>query len=196
MGSTCGADADKSALRAEYLRARERTGAFGALNLDERILQRLRSLDVFASAGMVLLHVSLPGEVDTRTLAEELWAQGRRVAVPLGQLGELRFCEVSSWDDLEPDGLGGLVAKGSEADVLTPGQLVGSVCLVPGLVFDADGYRVGEDDGLYDRFLWYYPGEKIGLARSMELSSNPLPHGGQDVPVDVLVTDARVWHCR
>jgi 5-formyltetrahydrofolate cyclo-ligase len=32
-------------------------------------------------------------------------------------------------------------------------------------------------------------GEKLGLARSMQVSSNPLPRGVHDIHVDTLVTD-------
>ena len=50
--------------------------------------------------------------------------------------------------------------------------------------------------GYYDRFLQFYPGDKIALARSTQVSSNPLPAESCDVPVDFIVTDSGVWHCR
>ena len=96
--------------------------------------------------------------------------------------------ELSSAEMLEPP---------EEAPALTnPAQLVGSVCLVPGLVFDGAGHRIGYGGGFYDRFLAFYPGEKIGLARTTMLSSNPLPTDGHDVPVDFIATEGSVWSCR
>lgn len=197
MGSTCGTDAGKSALRAEYLRVRERVDAVAATELDSRIHARLASLDLFAEAGLVLLQVSQGGEVDTRHVAEVLWSEGRRVAAACcGACGNLGFREVWSWDDLREGDDGRMVPGKGAGHVLEAPELVGSVCLVPGLVFDAEGYRVGNDDGAYDRFLPFYPGDKLAMARSMELSSNPLPHEAAEVPVDVIVTDQFVWHCR
>ena len=75
-------------------------------------------------------------------------------------------------------------------------DLLGSVCLVPGLVFDSAGHRIGYGGGYYDRFLQFYPGDKIALARSTQVSSNPLPTESCDVPVDFIVTDSCVWNCR
>ena len=75
-------------------------------------------------------------------------------------------------------------------------ELEESVCLVPGLVFDSKGYRVGYGAGYYDNFLSHYRGTKIGLARTMQLSGNPLPSDPHDVPVDVIVSDGAVWMCR
>ena len=56
--------------------------------------------------------------------------------------------------------------------------------------------RLGLGGGYYDRFLQFYPGDKIALARSTQVSSNPLPTGSCDVPVDFIVTDSCVWNCR
>ena len=40
-----------------------------------------------------------------------------------------------------------------------------------------------------------YPGLKVGLVRTLRISSNPLPHDDHDVPMDVLVSDGSVWMC-
>ncbi|SDC37696.1 5-formyltetrahydrofolate cyclo-ligase, partial [Parafannyhessea umbonata] len=71
-----------------------------------------------------------------------------------------------------------------------------SVCLVPGLVFDAEGHRIGYGAGYYDNFLAGYAGTKVGLARGIQISSNPLPHDDHDVAVDVIVSDGAIWRCR
>ncbi|MGN0075726.1 MAG: 5-formyltetrahydrofolate cyclo-ligase, partial [Parafannyhessea sp.] len=71
-----------------------------------------------------------------------------------------------------------------------------SICLVPGLVFDAEGYRIGYGAGYYDDFLAGYPGLKVGLARTMQISGNPLPRDAHDVPVDAIVSDGAVWRAR
>ena len=55
---------------------------------------------------------------------------------------------------------------------------------------------MGYGGGYYDRFLAFYPGDKIGLARTAMLSSNPLPTDGHDIPVDFIATEGAVWSCR
>ena len=55
---------------------------------------------------------------------------------------------------------------------------------------------MGYGAGYYDEFLPYYPGDKVGLIRSVQVSSNPLPREEHDIPVDVLVTEGSIWYCR
>ena len=56
----------------------------------------------------------------------------------------------------------------------------------------ADGYRVGYGGGYYDRFLAQAPrAVRVGLGLEVQVVPS-VPHGPQDLPVDVLVTDARV----
>ena len=64
--------------------------------------------------------------------------------------------------------------------------------VVPAVVWGEDGYRVGYGGGYYDRFLARLEGARsIGLGLEMQVVPR-VPHGPNDVPVEVLVTDARV----
>lgn len=198
MASSYGTDADKGALRQGYLSARRNLPERAKAVLDEQIHSTLAHFDVFGDAELVLAYVSFENEVDTRAVIEGLLASGRRVGVPLvdARTHDIAFYEISSLDELVPGFHGILEPVPSEAALLETEDFFGSVCLVPGLVFDAQGHRVGYGGGCYDRFLWHYPGDKIALARTMQVSSNPLPIESFDVPVDFIVTEHQVWHCR
>lgn len=197
MASSYGTDADKSSLRSNYLSVRGTVPAASRARSDERVRRALAGLRYFAEAPVVLTYVSFGPEVDTRALAAGLLAEGRRVAVPRCDPArrKMAFCEISSLDCLEP-GAHGILEPPVDAPALTVPQMVRSVCLVPGLVFDAAGFRVGYGGGYYDRFLPFYPGHKVGLARTTMISSNPLPHDGLDVPMDFIATEGVVWNCR
>lgn len=69
------------------------------------------------------------------------------------------------------------------------------VVVVPGLLFDPRGYRIGYGGGFYDAALPRYcpPGKAIGVAFDFQLGSE-LPNVAHDVAVDVVVTDTRVLH--
>lgn len=196
MASSYGTDADKSALRREYLTMREAWPQTSQDVVDSRVRARLWGHPYFQEAKLVLSYVSVASEVDTRAIIEGAWAAGKRVAVPrCTEDGSLEFFEITSFGELAPGTKGILEPVAPSSEALTYPEMVGSVCLVPGLVFDGDGYSIGYGGGYYDSFLKLYPGDKIGLARSMQLSSNPLPHDVYDIPVDVLVSDAAVWNC-
>ena len=196
VASSYGTDADKSSLRSNYLRVRRTIPARLRLSSDEAIRSALRGFDVFRRAPIVLTYVSFGPEVDTRALIGELLAEGRRVAVPRveRETHKMVFCEIGSLDELSP-GTMNILEPPADAPALTVPQMVFTCCLVPGLVFDGAGHRVGYGGGYYDRFLSFYPGNKIGLARVTQLSSNPLPVGEHDVPVDFLVSEGTVWGC-
>ena len=197
MASSYGTDADKSSLRAGYLSARRAIPSEDKAGSDVAIHAVLADFEIFSEAPLVLAYVSFGAEVDTHALVSRLLSEGRRVAVPRCNEAEhtMDFCEISGLDELYP-GAHGILEPAAEAPALGVAELAGSVCLVPGLVFDAGGYRVGYGGGYYDRFLAFYPGDKIALARTTQVSSNPLPHDGFDVPVDFLVTETGVWACR
>lgn len=198
MASSYGTDADKSSLRSNYLTARRRIDPATKAALDARILERLAGFGIYADAALVLAYVSYGNEVDTRAVIESALASGKRVAVPrvLPHKHKMDFYEIDGMDDLAEGFKGILEPKRGLCSPLGTVDLLGSVCLVPGLVFDAAGHRIGYGGGYYDRFLQFYPGDKIALARSTQVSSNPLPTESRDVPVDFIVTDHGVWHCR
>jgi 5-formyltetrahydrofolate cyclo-ligase len=59
--------------------------------------------------------------------------------------------------------------------------------LVPAIVFDQQGYRIGYGGGYYDFFLAQHPGAlKIGVGFPIQLVEK-LPHEPHDIPVDRLV---------
>lgn len=198
MASSYGTDADKSSLRSNYLTARRRIDPATKSALDARILERLAGFGIYADAELVLAYVSYGNEVDTRAVIESALASGKRVAAPrvLPLKHKMDFYEIGGMDDLTEGFKGILEPRRGVSSPLGTADLLGSVCLVPGLVFDAEGHRIGYGGGYYDRFLQFYPGDKIALARSTQVSSNPLPAESCDVPVDFIVTDSGVWNCR
>ena len=66
------------------------------------------------------------------------------------------------------------------------------VVIVPAAVWAEDGFRVGYGGGYYDRFLDLIPrASRLGLGLELQVVPG-VPHGSHDLPVDVLITEARV----
>ncbi len=198
MASSYGTDADKSSLRSNYIQARRRVDPATKAVVDAQVRSRLESFDLYREAPLVLAYVSYNNEVDTLAVIESALASGKRVGVPRvnAKAHTMAFFEIASVGDLTK-GYRGILEPGAELDSpLSTTDFIGSVCLVPGLVFDAEGHRIGYGGGYYDRFLPFYPGDKVALARATQVSSNPLPSEPYDVPVDFIVTENGVWNCR
>lgn len=68
--------------------------------------------------------------------------------------------------------------------------------LIPGLVFNKNGSRLGKGKGFYDKTLSTYPGIKVGIGFSFQVSVTPLPTENHDVRMDYLLTETGFIDCR
>ncbi len=94
-------------------------------------------------------------------------------------------------DDVESDlicGYKGIPEPRDRSRIVSPASI--EVALIPGVVFDRCGNRLGYGAGFYDRFLTLEAPQaiRIGLAFSCQLAEKipSLPH---DVPMDMVVTE-------
>ena len=106
----------------------------------------------------------------------------------------LEFVAITSLDQLIAAPFG-LLEPPKELPALTEEQMNASICIVPALLVDIKGYRLGYGAGFYDRFLSTYPGKKICLAYQQNLSRTMLPHTTFDVAVDEVITESEVLTC-
>ncbi len=178
----------KNALRRRYKERRRLMTQTRKAMADHRIAVRLRSLTSYRRAKTVLVYVSMPIEVDTREIIRRALSDGKRVAVPRCVPGtrEMEFYLIDSLDSLLPGTFDVLEPVPDPAHLLT--DFSHSICVVPALACDREGYRLGYGGGYYDRFLRDYPGEKVLILYKCCLVPH-LWHGRYDVPVDRIVTE-------
>lgn len=186
---------EKQRLREERLAARETLSEQERCALDESITQKLLETPEYAEAATVLTYVSVSSEVSTRMFIEGALRDGKTVAVPRC-LPEhrLEFVAIASLDQLAPAPFN-LLEPPKDLSALTVSQMDNSICIVPALLVDTKGYRLGYGAGFYDRFLSTYPGKKICLAYKQNLSKTELPHTEFDVAVDMVITESDVLTC-
>ena len=186
---------EKQRLREERLAAREALSEQERSVLDDRITQKLLATSEYAEATTVLTYVSVSSEVSTRMFIECALRDEKTVAVPRCLPGHcLEFVAITSLDQLIAAPFG-LLEPPKELPALTEEQMDASICIVPALLVDTKGYRLGYGAGFYDRFLSTYPGKKICLAYQQNLSQTMLPHTEFDVAVDMVITESDVLAC-
>ena len=186
---------EKQRLREERLAAREALSEQERSVLDDRITQKLLATSEYAEATTVLTYVSVSSEVSTRMFIECALRDGKTVAVPRC-LPEhcLEFVAIASLEQLVAAPFN-LLEPAKELPALTEDQKNNSICIVPALLVDTKGYRLGYGAGFYDRFLSTYPGKKICLAYQQNLSRTMLPHTAFDIAVDLVITESDVLTC-
>ena len=175
--------------RRRELRARRRAiAASRDLAADGRrltghALELLTTADRYAPLTLTC-YEPLPVEPDVSDLLERAYRLGMRVLVPI-TLPDLDL----DWAQWSPEGLGDPLGKDAIADV--------DVAFIPGLSVDADGTRMGQGGGCYDKAL-----PRIGSGAPVVCVLHPeedrtepaLPREAHDVPVDaVLTADGVRW---
>ena len=163
--------------------------------LDDCITQKLLATSEYADAATVLTYVSVSSEVSTRMFIEHALRDGKTVAVPRCLPGHrLEFVAIRSLDQLVPAPFN-LLEPSKDLSALTEVQMNNTICIIPALLVDTKGYRLGYGAGFYDRFLSTYSGKKICLAYQQNLSKTMLPHTEFDVPVDMIITESGMLTC-
>jgi 5-formyltetrahydrofolate cyclo-ligase len=180
-----------------------RRAALPALERAERAAAataRLLALPELAEvAGRTIAgYVAVQGELDPAAALAAAGARGCKVALPRvsREAPRLRFHEVTPGATLSatpgPFGL-------REPDAAWPELAIDDldVVIVPGVAFDAGGGRLGFGGGYYDGALALSRARAngrtalIGIAYDFQIVDD-CPAGAGDVPVDLVVTDARV----
>lgn len=159
---------------------------------DKAICERFLSLASYRYANTLLLYAPIDGEIDVMPIARAALADGKKVAFPRCDSKDrtMVFRYISSEDDLAPSHFG-IREPDDSANAYDPSSGELTVCVIPALAFDREGYRVGYGGGYYDRFLNGFNGSKVGLIYRKFLIDKA-PRGRFDTAVDAMVTEKGV----
>ncbi len=187
----------------------------------QAIWQRLLLAFPRVQQGTLCCYVDIEPEVQTRRwLQALLWAIPDHVAVTTDSTespvtGSTRanpalvvpFClpdrlllyRLATWSELAPSRFGLLepaAAVRTTDRQVAPEQV--DVFLVPGVAFDHGGNRLGYGKGYYDGLLRQRRADSLCIALAFDDQVVPeLPHEpGHDIPVDVIVTETKIWDFR
>ncbi len=183
----------KRQLREKYRKKHLSMTMIDRMYAHQKIAGHLYKLPEYRRNNTVLLYVSKSIEVDTYALIEKALKDGKTVAVPRCMEGtrNMAFYCITSLNDLEKGNFGVYEPK---VDICVPlNDMKQGLCIVPGMVFDIKGYRLGYGKGYYDRFLSVFQGNVVGLCYSNCICWQ-LPRGIYDKSVDILVTEKFVWN--
>jgi len=188
---------EKEQFRRYILRLRDRQSVRDIEQKSMEIMDQVLHLHEYVRARGIACYVSKDSEVDTGPLIRKALDSKRRVLVPVVKKGDidLFFSEIKD--------LGKELAPGSfdipepKPEYLRPESLDAvDVLLVPAIVWDKEGYRLGWGRGYFDRVLKMLPEHvrSIGLSFNLQFVSR-VPRDQFDLPVNTVVTESRVVRC-
>lgn len=167
----------KRRMRNNVRTARRMLPAETAARLSQLACTRLIGSPAFREADRVVAYSGLPGEVDPALIVSQAIAAGREVYLPGRGMEEYAFERVG--------------AREGRARPEVPWLHGRTLFVVPGVAFDAQGWRLGRGGGVYDRLLRPYPEAwPIGLAFEFQIMAR-VPRHEWDVRMVAVVTEVR-----
>lgn len=160
----------KKKLRKELIEKRRAMNSAEKKAADFDIFKQLKPFADKASA--VFIYASTPIEVDTRMLISYCTEKNIPTALPRSGDTELSFYYINTPDDLKP----GRFNIDEPPDEKPAFSDENTLCVVPALCADGEGYRLGYGRGYYDRFLSGFDGISVIICYSsfkMEVPTEP-----------------------
>jgi len=139
----------KRSLRARFLAERKSLSQEQRDQLSKQVQQKFLRSELLAEVKVLALYSAIHNEVLTEAVAGWALEVGKMVAYPRVAGENLEFVEIASLDNLVPGSFG--VPEPLTGNRIAPAFL--DLVVVPGVVFDRTGHRLGYGRGYYDRIL-------------------------------------------
>jgi len=188
-----GIAAEKAVLRHRVLELRDNMDLSDVEQKSLTISDTVTSLPEYEKAKVIACYVNKESEVQTRTLIRKALSSQKKVLIPITRKNsnELVFSEIPSLYELSPGPFGIMEPNPSKRklrDVSTS-----DLVIVPGIVWDIYGHRLGWGHGYDDQVLKKLWKETLSIGLSFDLQLvDQVPREQFDLPVKMLVTESRV----
>lgn len=176
----------KKAWRASALAARRNLSPNQVQEYSQAITRKLKELEPVKQAQTIMGFFPINNEVDLLPFLKNSAQKGQKILLPrIEKQGNIIAVELTNWEQTCTSQFGIREPLGEQfnmADI--------DVILVPGLVFDGHGYRLGYGKGYYDRFLGNSANRafKCGVCFEFQVIDNVIPHQN-DIPLHWIVTE-------
>lgn len=182
----------KQDLRRRITKKRKILSKSEVLEKSSRIKKRIFEMDYFRDAQTILFYVSYGNEVYTHDMIKESIEMGKTIVVPKSITKDysLILSRLTNWNDLEVGAYNILEPKKESIKRVDIGSI--DLTIVPGVVFDESGNRIGHGKGYYDRLLSDSRNiPSMGLAFEFQIVEN-IKSEQHDEKIDIIITEDRI----
>ncbi len=181
----------KEIIRKKYIMFRHELDRKIALNLSDRITDKLFKTKEYNEADEIFTYIGVKNEVETYNIVGKALKDKKRIAVPkVFDNTTMEFYYINSLEELQKARFG-LLEPSEMAKQALPNDK--TLFIVPGVAFDTSGNRIGFGAGYYDTYLKNNNhGIMIGIAYDFQIVDK-LPRDDFDVPVDIVITEANIY---
>lgn len=179
---------DKSRKRKQAINHLKQMTENEKFNIEKKMESHITSSLLWKKAKVIGLTVSKDFEWDTWMLIKQAWEEKKQVVIPkcIPNNKKMNFYMINSASDLILGNFNILEPKVNEEKRVNKNDI--DLLIVPGVLFDKQGYRIGFGGGYYDRFLVDYSNATLSMS-SEENVINELPKDPYDMSVQHIVTE-------
>ncbi len=179
---------NKQILRKQFLQQRDGLLQETVAAHSKAVFATLLQMPVFLEAQHVMIYIGFRNEIETLPIIEWLLQKGRTVSVPVCKPeGKMHIVKLESVQTgLQKNKFGIL-----EPISACPPDTLPNLAIVPGVVFDVSGRRIGFGKGYYDR---YFSGKsivKIGICHDFQMIQT-VPQDRFDIKMNYIVSEERI----
>ncbi|WP_017185830.1 5-formyltetrahydrofolate cyclo-ligase [Alkalibacillus haloalkaliphilus] len=144
-----------------------------------------------------IIAITIPRKIELTTypIIKQAWKENKLVVIPKCYPHEsnlMKFFKFTDELELENVYLDLYEPKERISEQVTSNEI--DLIIVPGLLFDHNGYRIGYGGGYYDRFLKEFRGTKLSIAMEEQIVRS-IPYDDYDIPVDYIISNKQIYQC-
>ncbi len=173
-------------MKKEFLRKKykeKRDNIKNKVTKDNLIYQKVINNKDILSSKTLLIYISINSEVDTIKIIN-YFLNTKNIAVPKIIDNDMFFCYVTNLNELTSGKYN--IPEPTNENIVT--DFDNAICIVPGICYDKENYRIGYGKGYYDRFLSKNKIKTIGLCYK-ECMIEKIDNDKYDYKIDEVITD-------
>lgn len=187
---------DKKDLRKNMLEKRSNLPWQDVQIKSQQINAQLFAHPSYLSAKTILVYLPIKKEPNSLSIIKNAWHQNKQILVPVTcpETKSLLLSRLESLKELTQGHYGIPEPKQRYLRLIDP--LSVDICLLPGIAFNRNGFRLGYGGGYFDRFIPRLRADclKIALAYDFQILEHLSP-SLYDLPVDLIITESTIYNC-
>ena len=180
---------DKNILRREAINKRNELYLEIKSKYDNLILKKVIDSDIYKNSESIFIYVSFGSEVDTKEIINYALMDNKKIYVPKTDKSkkEMKAIRIHSLDKMIVDKWG--ILEPIDVDKNKFGEKF-DLIIMPGVVFDRSGNRIGYGGGYYDKYISAIKCKSVKLALAYDFQViNKIESEEHDINVDCIITN-------
>lgn len=177
----------KTKLREEAKAYRHNLSSLEKQELDCGVMKNVLKLREYKNCEILYVYVSTEIEVDTKQIISAALKDGKKVAVPrcVPNTRQMVFHYITDISELKVGTFGVLEPP---ENLPVANDYNNSLMIVPAMIIDKFGYRLGYGKGYYDRYIANYTGVTAGICYTNNIKYK-IYHGKYDKKLAYIITE-------